>query len=114
MKKIILIIILAIFSLNTFSQSKTDSYRIIQTDSNTLKNGECTIMLNHECDNYTVTLTEVGKNSNLYILKKNKESFIVKSDIVINASFDYIVTEKKTKQRLQDDTILKWKSDPNN
>lgn len=114
MKKILLLIIFAIFSVNTFSQSKTDSFRIFQSGSNTLTNGECTIILNQECDNYTVTLTEVGKSSDLYVLRKNKKSFTIKSDIVMNANFDYIVTEKKTKQRLQDDSILKWKSDPSN
>jgi hypothetical protein len=32
----------------------------------------------------------------------------------MNADFEYIIIEKKTKQRLQDDSELKWKNNQKN
>ncbi|PLX08018.1 MAG: hypothetical protein C0596_08705 [Marinilabiliales bacterium] len=109
MKKLIISFIFVLISLITFSQdlNEVQSIRIITTGTDYLTNGICDIKIDILLEDYTIILTPIGEQSNLYVEKKSKDSFTVKSNLVMNAKFDYIIIEKKTKIRLNNDSYLK-------
>lgn len=102
---------LLFISLIAFSQEKNqiEKVKINTFGTSELQNGMCTIEINDNIEEYTVVLTPIGEQSNLFILQKDRKSFTVKSNDSSNAKFDYTIIEKKIKVRLQEDDYLKQK-----
>ncbi|MPM21330.1 hypothetical protein SDC9_67774 [bioreactor metagenome] len=105
MKKIFLIIALVAFCVAVSAQeTKTvEKIRIIEVGNATLSNGQCTVALSNEtaADSYYVLITPVGKSAEIYLLKKDSNSFVVKSDDGDSAEFQYFVVEKRKKEILE-------------
>lgn len=107
MKKIVFIFALFAFCTAVSAQEAklVEKIKIIDVGSAILSNGQCTVSLSNEinADSYYVMITPIGTSANLYILKKDNKSFIVKSDDGGNVEFQYFVVEKRKKEILVPD-----------
>ena len=109
MRKSLIILGLLFISIIAFSQEKNqiEKVKISTFGTSELQNGMCIIEISDNIEDYTVVLTPIGEQSNLFLVQKDKKSFTVKSNDSSNAKFDYTIIEKKTKVRLQEDEYLK-------
>lgn len=110
--RVFFVIILSITMINGFCQSNPiEKFRVQTAGIGQLIDGFCKVNFDKVADtnSYYVILTPIGEYAELFVLNKNQDFFIVKSNIVSNAKFDFILIVKQPNKTLEADSKMRNK-----